>query len=76
MRMDRMTSRLQAALADAHSLAVGKDHNYIQPVHLLAVLLEDKASGVAQLLAQPTVVELVAHQLTVRRDPRQRQLVS
>jgi ATP-dependent Clp protease ATP-binding subunit ClpB len=52
MRMDRMTSRLQAALADAHSLAVGKDHNYIQPVHLLAVLLEDKASGVRQLLAQ------------------------
>jgi ATP-dependent Clp protease ATP-binding subunit ClpB len=52
MRMDRMTSRLQAALADAHSLAVGKDHNYVQPVHLLSVLLEDKASGVRQLLSQ------------------------
>ncbi len=48
--MDRMTSRLQAALADAQSLAVGKDHNYVQPVHLLAVLLDDKASGVRQLL--------------------------
>jgi len=47
-----MTSRLQAALADAHSLAVGKDHNYVQPVHLLAVLLEDKASGVKELLRQ------------------------
>ncbi len=43
MRMDRMTSRLQAALADAQSLAVGKDHNFVQPVHLLTVLLEDKA---------------------------------
>ncbi len=52
MRMDRMTSRLQAALSDAQSLAVGKDHNYVQPVHLLSVLLEDKASGVRQLLAQ------------------------
>ena len=52
MRMDRMTSRLQAALADAQSLAVGKDHNYVQPVHLITVLLEDKASGVRQLLAQ------------------------
>jgi ATP-dependent Clp protease ATP-binding subunit ClpB len=52
MRMDRMTSRLQAALSDAQSLAVGNDHNYVQPVHLLSVLLEDKASGVRQLLAQ------------------------
>jgi ATP-dependent Clp protease ATP-binding subunit ClpB len=50
--MDRMTSRLQAALSDAHSLAVGKDNNYVQPAHLLSVLLEDKASGVRQLLAQ------------------------
>ncbi len=47
-----MTSRLQAALADAQSSAVGKDHNYVQPSHLLAVLLEDKSSGVRQLLAQ------------------------
>ncbi len=52
MRMDQLTSRLQAALADAQSLAVGKDHNYVQGVHLLSVLLEDKASGVRQLLTQ------------------------
>jgi ATP-dependent Clp protease ATP-binding subunit ClpB len=50
--MDRMTSRLQAALSDAQSVAVGKDHNYVQPVHLMAVLLDDKSSGVRQLLAQ------------------------
>jgi len=47
-----MTSRLQAALSDAQSLAVGKDHNYVQPAHLLSVLLDDKASGVRQLLTQ------------------------
>jgi ATP-dependent Clp protease ATP-binding subunit ClpB len=52
MRMDRMTSRLQAALSDAQSLAVGKDHNYVQPVHLLRVLFDDKSSGVRQLLVQ------------------------
>ncbi len=50
MRMDRMTSRLQSAIADAHSLAVGKDHNYVQPTHLLAVLLEDRKSGTRELL--------------------------
>jgi ATP-dependent Clp protease ATP-binding subunit ClpB len=52
MRMDRLTSRLQAALADAHSRAVGKDHNFVQPIHLLDVLLEDKSSGARELLRQ------------------------
>ena len=35
MRMDKLTSRLQGALADAQSLAVGRDHTQIEPVHLL-----------------------------------------
>src|SRR5690606_31122768 len=35
MRMDKLTSRFQQALADAQSLAVGRDHNMIEPVHLL-----------------------------------------
>jgi ATP-dependent Clp protease ATP-binding subunit ClpB len=52
MRMDRMTSKLQSALADAHSLAVGKDHNYVQPLHLLSVLLEDRSSGTGEILRQ------------------------
>ena len=73
MRMDRMTSRLQAALADAQSLAVGRDHNYVQPVHLLSVLLDDKSSGVAQLLRQAGGrVEEVEKSLAVEleRQPR------
>jgi len=52
MRMDRMTSKLQSALADAHSLAVGKDHNYVQPLHLLSVLLDDRSSGAGEILRQ------------------------
>ena len=35
MRMDKLTSRFQQALSDAQSLAVGRDHNLIEPVHLL-----------------------------------------
>ena len=35
MRMDKLTSRFQQALGDAQSLAVGRDHNLIEPAHLL-----------------------------------------
>jgi ATP-dependent Clp protease ATP-binding subunit ClpB len=47
-----MTSKLQQALADAQSLAVGKDHNYIEPVHLLSALLEQKGGSLRPLLTQ------------------------
>lgn len=52
MRIDKFTSNLQSALADAQSLAVGKDHNYITPVHLMAVLLEQKGSSMTSILAR------------------------
>ncbi len=51
MRTDKFTSRFQTALADAQSLAVGKDHQFIEPVHLLMALLEQDHSTVMQLLA-------------------------
>lgn len=38
MQMDRFTSRLQTVLSEAQSLAVGRDHNYLTPAHVLAVL--------------------------------------
>ena len=44
MRMDRLTSRLQMALSDAQSLALGKDHNFIEPAHLMQTLLDQKGS--------------------------------
>ena len=49
MQPERLTTRLQSALAAAQSLAVGRDHAAVEPLHLLAVLLED--DGVARLLA-------------------------
>lgn len=42
MRMDKLTSRFQNALADAQSLAVGRDHTIIEPVHVFSVLLDQQ----------------------------------
>ena len=52
MRMDRMTSRLQGALADAQSLAAGRDHASLEPAHLLAVLIEPGPGSLLPLLLQ------------------------
>src|SRR6056297_3187577 len=50
MRMDRLTSKFQVALADAQSLAVGRDHQYIEPVHVMIALLDQQGGGVRHLL--------------------------
>ena len=42
MRADRLTSKLQSALADAQSLAIGRDNNQIEPVHLLQSMLSQQ----------------------------------
>ncbi len=52
MRMDKLTSRLQSAIADAQSLAVGRDHTQIEPVHLLLSLLNQQGGSITPLLAQ------------------------
>jgi ATP-dependent Clp protease ATP-binding subunit ClpB len=52
MRIDRFTSKLQEALADAQSLAVGKDHNQISPIHLIAALLDQRGGSTRPLLSQ------------------------
>ncbi len=52
MRPDKFTSKLQEALADAQSLAVGLDHNYIEPIHILSALLDQQQGTTAQLLVQ------------------------
>tara|TARA_R110001599_G_scaffold61894_2_gene172378 strand:+ start:20321 stop:22891 length:2571 start_codon:yes stop_codon:yes gene_type:complete len=48
--MDKLTNQLQLALADAQSLALGKDHNFIEPVHLLAALLQQQGGSTRPLL--------------------------
>src|ERR1043165_5831874 len=55
MRMDKLTSRFQQALADAQSLAVGRDHNMLEPAHLMAALLDPQGGSTAPLLAQAGV---------------------
>tara|TARA_B100000959_G_scaffold26418_3_gene25572 strand:+ start:7046 stop:9667 length:2622 start_codon:yes stop_codon:yes gene_type:complete len=52
MQIDKLTSKLQSALADAQSLALGKEHNLIQPAHLLLALLDQKGGSVRPLLSQ------------------------
>jgi ATP-dependent Clp protease ATP-binding subunit ClpB len=55
MRMDKLTSKFQMALADAQSLAVGRDHNYIEPVHVMVALLDQEGGSVRHLLTQANV---------------------
>jgi ATP-dependent Clp protease ATP-binding subunit ClpB len=50
MRMDKLTSRFQAALADAQSLCVGRDHQFIEPAHVMLALLDASGGGVGPLL--------------------------
>ncbi len=52
MRMEKLTSKFQLALADAQSLAVGKDHQFIEPVHLLAAMFQQEGGSVRPLLAR------------------------
>ncbi|WPL16643.1 Heat shock protein F84.1 [Thiorhodovibrio winogradskyi] len=55
MRMDKLTSKFQMALADAQSLAVGRDHQFIEPIHLMIALLDQDGGSVRHLLAQADV---------------------
>ena len=52
MRMERLTSNFQLALSDAQSLAVGRDHQYIEPEHVLLALLDQQGGTVRPLLTQ------------------------
>jgi len=52
MRLDKMTSQLQTALADAQSMAVGLNQTGIEPEHLILALIEQQGSSVKPMLAQ------------------------
>jgi len=55
MRMDKFTSKFQMALSDAQSLAVGRDHQYIEPTHVMVALLDQEGGGVRHLLTQADI---------------------
>ena len=64
MRMDKLTSKFQLAIADAQSLAVGRDHQFIEPVHLMSALLDQEGGTVNHLLMQSGInVNILRSQL-------------
>ncbi|WPC73573.1 ATP-dependent chaperone ClpB [Vibrio porteresiae] len=60
MRLDRFTSKFQIAISDAQSLALGRDHQYIEPVHLMVALMDQNGSPIRPLL---TMLDVDAMQL-------------
>ncbi|MDH3646402.1 MAG: ATP-dependent chaperone ClpB [Gammaproteobacteria bacterium] len=55
MRMDKLTSKFQIALADAQSLALGRDHQFIEPSHLMVAMLDQDGGSLRPLLAKAGV---------------------
>lgn len=52
MRMDKLTGKFQSALADAQSLALGRDQQFIEPVHVMVALIDQEGGTVRPLLTQ------------------------
>jgi len=55
VRMDKLTTKFQLALADAQSLAVGRDHQFMEPVHVLMALLDQQGGSARPILVQAGV---------------------
>ena len=55
MRQDKLTTKLQEAIADAHSMAVGNDNQYVDPVHLVSALLRQDDGSAKSLLQRAGV---------------------
>jgi len=69
MRMDKLTSKFQQAIADAQSLAVGRDHQFIESIHVMVALLDQDAGTARHLLTQSDVnINLLRSQLAKALD--------
>jgi ATP-dependent Clp protease ATP-binding subunit ClpB len=69
MRMDKLTSKFQMALADAQSLALGQEHQFIEPAHVMVALLDQQGSAIRGLLTKAGVnVNLLRSQLGLALD--------
>ncbi len=55
MRLDRLTAKFQLAISDAQSLALGRDHQYIEPVHLMTALMNQDAGSLRPILSDAGV---------------------
>ncbi len=65
MKMDQLTTKFQEALADAQSLAVGRDHQFIEPAHVMLSMLDQRGGSVRPLLTKAGVnVNILRSQLS------------
>ncbi|MGH8285464.1 MAG: Clp protease N-terminal domain-containing protein, partial [Steroidobacteraceae bacterium] len=55
MRMDKLTTKFQEALAEAQSIALGRDHQIIEPAHVMLALLQQEGGTVRPLLMKAGV---------------------
>ena len=60
MRLDRLTNKFQLAISDAQSMALGRDHQYIEPVHVMMALLNQENGSIRSILA---TLNLNTHQI-------------
>lgn len=67
MQIDKLTSKFQEALAAAQSMAVGQDHQFIEPVHLMLALLQQQNGSVKPILAQ-SGVSVAAYQAELEQQ--------
>src|SRR5690242_15719861 len=63
MRMGKLTGRFQSALADAQSLALGRDHQFMEPAHVFAALLDQQDGS-----TRPLLVKAGANVAKLRKD--------
>ncbi|MCM2340809.1 ATP-dependent chaperone ClpB [Rhodoferax sp.] len=72
MRQDKLTTKFQEALGDAQSLALGQDHAYIEPVHLLVAMLKqtDGPKALLQRAGVNVTGLLAAAEAAVKRLPQ------
>ena len=69
MRLDRLTSKFQVAISDAQSLALGRDHQFIEPLHLMLALLNQEGGSIRPLLTLAgTDVTTLRNRLTQELD--------
>ncbi|WP_028864182.1 ATP-dependent chaperone ClpB [Psychromonas aquimarina] len=69
MRLDKLTSKFQLAISDAQSLALGRDHQYIEATHLMLALLNQDSGSIRRILADLEVdINLLRSQLSAELD--------
>jgi ATP-dependent Clp protease ATP-binding subunit ClpB len=63
MRMDKFTSKFQIALGDAQSMALGKDHQFIDPLHVMLALIDQEGGSI-----RPLLIQVGVQITTIRKD--------